>query len=252
MMPGKLWQDNEDAYLRDCYGKEPVAVTASNLNRTLKSVYQRATLLGFQEKRCTLSESQVRELLTELHPQGYSDAEIRQVAIDRFGMRVERHRIGRVRRDMRLPTNTASERRRSQIADRTRQQIAKAGLNTIGDLRRLAFDKWKRDHGWPDHLTMRAAMAAELFYRRGPMTRAQLCHALGLPAEAVKCRTQPKSNAKGGTVMAELMRAGLLMCLPRQVRSGFDHRGGVRKVHLYLLNPGVRPNAEECKLVEDS
>ncbi len=240
-MPGRPCQDYEDAYIRQWYGKETVAAMASNLDRTLKSVYQRATLLGIQQKRQTLSEDQIRDLLCELHPLGYSDSEIRDVGAERFGMLVERHRIGRIRNKMNLPPNTSSERRRAKIAARTRKQLADAGLHSIGQLRAEAFNRWKRQHGWPEHLSMRAAMAAELFYRRGPMTRAQLCHALGLDAATIKCRTQPKSNAKGGTVMAELMRAGLLMCLPRQVRSGRDRRGGHRKVHLYLLNPGVAP-----------
>jgi hypothetical protein len=238
----RRWQAFEDVYLRRYYRKLPMATLVSDLQRSRSAIYQRAKALGVVADRQCATEEQIRQALRTHHPAGWSDTEIAKALAEQLGWPVNRHRVGVVRRRMGLPTNRGSEHQRKRVAVKTAHQLRAAGLQSIGQLRVEAFNKWKRELGWPETLTIRAVQAVELFYERGPMTRLQLCAAMGIDKKARLKRTEPISNAKGGTVLAELQRAGLVMRLAKQVKSGRDRRGGVRKVDLYLLCPGVEPN----------
>ena len=246
-MSGRPWEDYEDEYLRKYYGTpdETMAWMECNLERSRSSIYARASILGLTQGRAFASDDQIREAIADKHPAGWSDNEIAMGLGKQLGCQVNRHRVGVIRRSMDLPTNNGSAHQRKRVAKKTAEQLRAAGLSSIGHLRVQAFNKWKRELGWPEHLTLRAVQALELFYERGPMTRMQLCAAMGIDKKARLKRTEPVSNAKGGTVLAELQRAGLVMRLAKQVKSGRDKRGGVRRVDLYLLCPGVKPDEQK-------
>lgn len=251
-MKRRAWLPEEDEFLREYYRREGADVVAAVLQRSIKSVYARVHLLGLGTPLDPLKDSQIVDALRRFHPLGWSDNEIKHWLENAIGKRVDRHRIGGIRKKLGLPSNQFSDHRRQRVADKTRQQLAAAGLQSIGFLRVRRFNEWKRSLGWPENLTVRAVQSLEMFYRKGPMTRLQLCAALGIDKKNRLERTEPKSNAKGGTVLAELHRAGLILRLRKSVPSGRDRRGGVRTVDLYMLSPGVLPDVETRKVVEVS
>ena len=247
-MNRRPWEDYEDEYLRRYYKRgESMEAIRSNLDRTAASIYRRVRLLGIQEPISFLSDAELIEEIKRRHPEGWTDPEICDELKSRTGVSVNRHRVGRLRKRLGLTSNALSPRQRARTSAKTREQVAKAGVSTLAELRLKRWQKWKRDLGWPEELTVRAVQAAELFYRRGPMTRLQLCAAMGIDPVKSLQRIQPTSNAKGGTVLAELQRAGLVMRLPKQVPSGRMRNGIVNKVSLYLLCPGVIPNGRKAE-----
>jgi len=243
-MGGRRWTAAEDRYLVRWYRRKPACKIAEKLGRSERSVYSHAREIGLAEDRDVASEEQIAECIAKLHPLGLCDADVLRRLEDELGSVVGRHRIGRIRKSMGLKSNAYSEVKAKQAAERTRRQLAAAGVTSMGQLRARHLNEWKDRLGWPRELSIRAVQAAELFYRFGPMTRQQLCVAMGLPESMCRQRTAPKSRRKGGTVMAELMRAGLLMVLRKQVPRGRNRRGGVQMVDLYLLNPGVEPSVK--------
>lgn len=244
-MAGRAWSKRELAYLKKHYGVDQTAEQiGERLGRTTRSVYGQVHVLGLGEPRRSVPRQMVVDYLRKYHPLGYGDTELHALIVRETGLQIERHRIGETRQQIGLSSNKTSVRQRERVRAKTQAQLRDAGLGSLAELRREAFRKWVRDLGWPDYLTVRAAQAAELFYRRGPMTRMQLCEAMGMGERGMRDRCEPSSRAKGGTVMAELMRAGLLMCLPKAVASGRGPRGCVRRVNLYLLNPGVMPSGK--------
>ncbi|MEM0926160.1 MAG: hypothetical protein AAGJ83_09005 [Planctomycetota bacterium] len=248
------FDEDEDELLIHCYGTKeyPVAVLSDVMERSVSSIYQRAARLGLTQKRGCVEDATAEAAIQEKHALGWTDSEIARHLSAEHGCGVDRHRIGALRSGLGLGTNAFSDHRRRQVAERTKQQLQRAGLPSIGHLRVQAYNKWKRNLGWPESLTVRAVQALELFWRKGPMTRLQLCESMGIDRDhAIKVRTEPKSNAKGGTVLAELQRADLVMRLPKQVKAGTDRRGGVRRVDFYLLCPGVEPN-EKTRRIETS
>lgn len=253
-MSGRPFSDHEVQYIRDHYHVDQTAVEiAAALNRQVCSVYRKASKLGLQKPMRVVSDITIHAAINRWHPLGWSDAEISEWLCKEFACGVDRHRVGVIRRTvLKLPNNSLSEHRRQRVAEKTREQIAIAGLNSLADIRLQRWNKWKRELGWPEHLTIRAVQSLEMFYRHGPMTRLQLCAALGINKKKRLKRTEPTSNAKGGTVLAELMRAGLLLRLKKAVRIGRDRRGGNRMVDFYMLNPGVMPNGETRKFTEVS
>ncbi|MEO1527593.1 MAG: hypothetical protein AAFX06_19360 [Planctomycetota bacterium] len=242
------WEDVEDEFLRRYYRSDEIDIGTieCDLERSRSSIYQRAKRLGLVQTRKCASDTEILDAIEQRHPDGWSDSEIASELGRRLGCRVNRHRVGRIRQRLGLPTNRDSEHYRKRVAAKTRDQLTAAGLPSLGQLRVERFNEWKRSLGWPTSLTVRAVQALELFYQHGPMTRLQLCSLMGIDEETARqARTEPKSNAKGGTVLAELQRASFLTRLPKQVRRGRDRRGGVKTVDLYLLKPGVEPNHEQ-------
>jgi hypothetical protein len=257
-----FWSDASDAMLRSHYRKHGAQWCAEQLGRSRLSIYQRAAKLGLCEHPKFTSDDELVAVIHELHPLGYTDAEIKQAASERYACKVDRHRVGILRRRLGLPNNAFSSRRRSSVAERTREQLDKAGLSSLGELRKQAFDQWKRDLGWPEGLTVRAVQALELFYRHGQLTRIQLCHLMGVSS---KKRTAPTSNAPGGTVLGELAQAGLIGRLRKAVAIGGDvqvhqqpcvnsqrrkRANQTKYIDLYFINPGVKPNEETREHVE--
>ncbi|MEL6111035.1 MAG: hypothetical protein AAFU85_33930 [Planctomycetota bacterium] len=248
MTTRRAWEAVEDEFLRRYYRSDEIGIDTieCDLERSRSSIYQRAKYLGLVQARKCASDAQIIGAIQLRHPEGWSDNEIAAELGARLGCAVNRHRVGRIRQELGLPTNRNSEHSRKRVAAKTREQLLAAGEPSLGQLRVSRFNAWKQSLGWPTSLTVRAVQALELFYQHGVMTRLQLCSLMGIDEEtARRVRTEPKSNAKGGTVLAELKRASLVTRLPKQVRRGRDRRGGWKTVDLYLLKSGVEPNHEQ-------
>lgn len=262
MRTRKFWSDVEDALLIDNYQVRGSRWLAEQLDRTRLSIYQRAAKLGLTDRQNFAGDDELRALIRELHPNGFTDAEVKQVASVRFGCNVDRHRVGILRKSLGLAANNLSTRTRQRTAAKTREQLAKAGLKSMAELRVEKFNEWKRDLGWPEELTVRAVQALELFWRHGQLTRFQLCSLMGVSSRK---RTAPTSNAPGGTVLGELARAGLIARLKKAVAVKGDlalhqepcansrnrkRANETKYIDLYFLNPGVKPNGETRKHAE--
>lgn len=259
-MNGRPWTDAERDRVRAEYGIMPAAQLAALLGRPLSSLYQMADKLGRVERAHWATDQQVVDALRELHPQGYSDAEICELLGDRLGVAVNRHRVGELRRTIGLPTNNATQRYRDRVRENTRKQLNAAGVESLAQLRDERWKQWKRDLGWPEELTVRAVQSLELFYRHGALTRVQLCQMLGVSS---KKRTAPISNGPGGTVLAELQRAGLISRvrkgkkIPYETKTheqpwGNRNRTSVRNIRfkhidVYMINPGVEPHGRKAE-----
>ena len=236
-MNKRLYSADDDAVITAHYRTRGARFVAALLNRRTCSVYQRANLLGLATKRASVPEADLIAAIEKYHPLGWSDSEI-GAAVQKNGVQVDRHRVGDLRRALGLATNVASLHRRQLVSARTVEQCRRAGVDSLSKLKSQVFDRWKTAKGWPAELTVRAVQVIDLLYRLGPMTRKQICAAIG---DTSRKRTAPTSNAPGGTVLAELARAELICLLPKVIQVG-PSRG--RRVNLYFVSPGVHPSRE--------
>lgn len=224
------WTEAEQAKLERWYHSKPASEIAKLLRRTKTSVYQQARKIGLHEERDTERINRVCELIKKYNPQGWLDSEIAKVA------RVERRTIAEWRLKLQLPSNKGNDRHRRKVAEQTRKQVKAIGLKNLAEVRSLAFRQFAEKHGWPAHLSPRAVQIVEHLYKIGPMTKRQIAAVVGMPFRGSKktlCSSTP-----GGSYLAELQRAELVIRLPRAV----DHGGRGRQVSLYMMVPGACPN----------
>jgi hypothetical protein len=268
-MSGREWTKREDQFLRKHYGKQCAKWLSDKLDRSSKSIYQRAHTLSLQQPQQPDYWQKVDSIffavIKEYHPQGYTDREMAEIVLDAINSCNERRdhnvthtlaslrrRMTDRRRDLGLSHNAYSARRRAQVAAKTREQCKQAGVASLAEVRRKVYSEWKASHGWPDSLTVRAVQAAELFVQHGAMTRAELCLRMGY---SPKKRINPPSNAPGGTVLAELARHGIVSRVNKAIRVPFDlqlhddqlgNRPRIsdrkiqwKRISLYIINPEV-------------
>lgn len=207
-MPRQFWTPDEDDVVRSRYGQEPVASLADSLGRTVKAVYQRAESLGLTRAYAGRLPG-LEEFVAAKHAEGWSDAE---VARERG---CERHTVGDARVRLGLPPNAGakgchwSDRQRERVRRRTAEQLEVAGLSSLGALRSAVWAGRVAAAGWPADLPPRQAQILDMLHARGPMTRRELCDALGLPWRGTRKSLQNKKNSH----LAELIARGLVVCL---------------------------------------
>lgn len=253
MMARLVWTDDGDAFLRQFYRDRGARWCAGLVGCRKTAVYARVKRLGLMVSTTWLTDEQIRMVLVELHAIGWTDAEIKRELERRHGVNVDRHRINALRRAQGLAHNAnRSEHSRNRVRFKTREQLDTAGLASLAELRSQELNKFKRSLGWPESLTLRAAQAMEIMYRRGaPVTRVELCQLMGIKDRS---RTAPKSNAPGGTVLAELQRAELIgvirkaISVPASLQIHDDkvatktRNNKTKNLNLYFVLPGVRPD----------
>lgn len=247
----RRWTQSEQDILIAFYRSRGALWCAKRLSRTLSQVYQAADRLGMMQRRRCATDQQITDAVKRYHPAGYCDPEIARIVADELGVAANRHRVGAIRRRLHLPCNRDSERCRAAVAAKTQEQLQRSGHKSLAELKTTIVNNWKRNRGWPEHLSLRAVQAAELFYRHGQLTRVQLCELMGVPNNS---RTAPKSNSPHGTVLAELEAAGLITRLPKAIPVPGDLRlhtepvgrsnrvNKTKYIDLYFLNAGVEPN----------
>lgn len=159
------------------------------------------------------------------HAEGWSDAEIARVTM------CDRHRIGELRRGLRLPSNKDNERHRNRVRRKTERQLEREGVPTLAALRSKVFHERARAAGWPDDLRPRAVQILNVLWEKGPRTRRQLCDDIGMPWKG--SRKSLVSNDPEGSYLAHLVARGLVVILPRAHRVTGKGRG--RSQNLYSL-----------------
>jgi transposase-like protein len=219
----RFWTTEELDFVRANYRQLTAKQIGAQLGRSVSSVYQGAEKLGLVIARPPLDREARLASLRQLHAQGYSDSEIaREWGISRKVAEDWRKRAG-------LPSNALSEHRRARVREKTREQLARAGLPSLAHVRLAAFKKFARKHGWPEDLRPRAVMMLNAMWQRGPMTRRELADAIGMPWKG--SRKSLVSNDPEGSYLAHLMKRGLVVSLGRCKQNG----GQGKNTHVYTL-----------------
>jgi len=174
----------------------------------------------------------------EKHAAGWTDSEIARV----WGG-VDRHGVGALRQRLGLPANMFSAWRRRQVAEKTREQLKKAGLTKLAHLRLKAWRERAEAQGWPADLKPRQVEIMNLLWERGPMTRDEIGKALGMKKKRRSnggrpwysmCSNLRASETTGSTWLSDLIAKGLVVSLGR-IASGHG-RGGNRQVYSLPLS----------------
>ncbi len=228
-MAGRPWTSKEDAIIRRHYKKKSVAWIAQRVDRTDRSVYQRAKTLGLCEERNQSEIDDRKSQIVLLLSQGLSDSEVaNQVGMDRRALTEMRNRMG-------IEANGRNDRYRQRVSQKTREQCRRAGVANLAAIRAKQFRQFVDDLGWPN-LSVRAAQIAETLHRNGPMTRRQICQAVGLRWKGSR-HSLSNSRVPGGSYMAELQRAGIVV----RLESAISLRGSGNQHDLYMIALGKEP-----------
>lgn len=231
---GRRWTVEQDQVLREMHGTATAAEIGRRVGRSAKSVHQRAWTLGLAARHEHFNpDGKLANTIRGLHQRQYSDAEI-AAAVKR-----DRRWISELRARLGLPPNGHSERFRRRVAKNTRRQCRAAGVKSLAEVRVLAFRRFAREHGWPEDLRPRAVQILDVLWQRGPMTRRQICEAIGMRWKG--SRASLSSNDPEGSYLAHLVARGLVVQLGRCVKD----RGRGKSTNLYSIAPGVRPERSE-------
>jgi hypothetical protein len=197
--------------------------------RAALAIYRLARVLGLRKWPCWPPET--IDGVRRLHARGLSDVEI----AGKMGMsRDQVHNIRYAR--LKLPPNADAilQARRRGV----KTQFKRLGIRHGGDLRRLAFQKYAKENGWPEDLRPREVQILNILAERGPMTMYQLSVAIGMRTDRIGCNGRPAllmGNGPGGTYTATLMRRGLIMTIKRWAKG--RPKGQAREPNVYLLTP---------------
>lgn len=238
----KFWTDDEDATLRSLVGQVPVNAIASRLNRTLKAVYLRSMTLGLTKKRFSRN-SQFDLFITEKHRLGWSATETAAAYANIIGGSVDRHAVANRLRAIGLQLNRWSEHQRAKVREKTAEQLRSAGLPSMAQLRLQTWARHARRLGWPDDLRPRAVQILHTLYTTGPMTRREICDATGMPWKG--SRKSLHSNDPEGSYLANLMRRGLVVSMPRARRVTGRGKGYSQTIYCLPLHVQPQPIMEE-------
>lgn len=226
----RFWTPDEIDALRQLYLRVPAREIAALLERPLYSVHQAADRHGLSRRGRRWADRE-KARLRELHAKGWSDT---QIAKD---LGSDRHVVGAWRARLGLPSVLWSEHQRRRTAANTREQIRKAGLRSMADLRIKAHRDLAIRSGWPEDLLLRETQILNALWEHGPQTRYQLCEAIGMPWKG--SRQSMHSNRPDGSYLAHLLKRGLVVTVgKRVVRTG--RRGG--NLTLYSLPLGIQRN----------
>jgi hypothetical protein len=239
----RFWSEEHKLLVRKHYGRIPTKELAAIVGRSVQKIYALANRLGIllgwhwkPEERQAL-----RDYIAARWADQWSDREIERGWNEAHPeLATERGWISEVRRSMKLKSHgSGSTRFRLRVAEKTKEQLAKAGLPSIGHLRREAFKSFCTRQGWPQVTRPRLAQIMNLLYEQGPKTLPEIAAAIGVRWRTDKRRPNGiglPGNGPGGSYTAELMRLRLVVRLGRKAKYG-PGRGQSR--FLYAIAPGV-------------
>jgi hypothetical protein len=213
------------------------------------TIYARAMFLGIsQPQGLVMRNPELQDLLRARHADGWLDGEIAAAwSQDHPELVCDRRTLTAIRNALKLPSNAGNKRHRDQIRQRTRQQLAAAGLESVADLRAEAYRRYVREHGWPDYLRVRHVQILDLLYERGPHTREQIAQAIGWRIERGQ-RYMLSSKYGRGSYLSDLLAAGLVVRSRTRCVRG-DRRGKSLyqyfcAVHVVRHDPTTWPGEE--------
>lgn len=222
------------ALVKRHYRRRPTSELAAEIRCTEQQLRALADRIGASSKRT--GHPGLIALIRKKHALGWSDAEIAAAYNRRHRNRkVAREWVGEIRRDkLKLPSNANSDHFRRRVAKKTRQQLRRAGLKSMAELRVQAFRNFAERCGWPSDLRPRSVQILNVLYERGPQTRRQIAEAIGMPWKG--SRHSLSSNDPEGSYLAHLQKRGLVVRLGRIVRQG----GQGKNVNLYSIPAHIK------------
>lgn len=224
----RFWTDSERATLRRLYGHTSTAVIAAKLGRSERSVYHQAGVMGLMTPAHRMSDATAKRLI-ELCEQGYCNRCIgRQIGFCRQEVRRWRKRLDAKPLNAKAMSRTCKTCIES-VRAKTQRQCEAAGVESLGNVRALAFRRYARECGWPEDLRPRAVQILNFLRDNGPSTREAIAAGIGMPW--IGSRRSLKSSDPEGSYLANLMGRGLVISLGRLVRG----RGKGKSVHVYSL-----------------
>ena len=272
----RTWLPEEDAVLRKEWGKTRTCILAKRLSRTPNALKLRAIKLKLDaEREYTAAEKrEIRKLypqhsayevaeivlgdrshakniwkmaqrlgikktyrigkrliqrIAKLHGQGQLDAAIARK------LHLQRRTVCDIRANrLKLPVDPEAIRasRRQSVLT----QYKRLGIQSGGELRRYAHQKFATDNGWPKDLRPREVQILHVLARRGPMTRMEIATRLGMRTDRIGVEGRPvllAGNGPGGSYTATLMRHGFIAAIRRFTRG--RGKGRNRLPNLYML-----------------
>lgn len=229
-MQRKVFTPKEDKVIVSNWGKMVAAKIAKKLGRNVQSVYNRVHRLGIGEKHDKKAIAKRKVKIAALHAKGYSGQEIAdRVKLTRRTVQGHLARMG-------LEANGRNERYRKRVAKRTKQQCRDAGVKNLAEVKAMEVRKLAYALGWPDHLSLRGIQIVELLYVQGPMTRKQIAAAIGMRWKSSR-KALSNSRVPGGSYMAELLQAGLLV----RLENAITHKGKGNHEDVYMVGLEIEP-----------
>lgn len=217
------WTPTERHYLH--VRRDDTAKTiAAALGRSVKAVELQRFFQGLTKKRLSFGEDFAR-YFQDRYSEGWSDEDIAK------GWGCIRGTVGDYRRRLKLPHNRFSRHVRQKVAAKTLEQAEKAGVRNLAEVRVLAFRNYASSYGWPEDLRPREVHILNAILKHGPMTRRQMCDAIGLKwhgsRHSLKCK-----HDRGGYV-SNLLARGLLVSLGKIAKG--KGKGSSRQVYTVPL-----------------
>lgn len=214
-MNGRLWTGEEVAFLRAHYATQTGKWIGRRLGRSLSCVHQAARQRGLARKREPAPEA-LLSLIRDRHAAGWVDSEIMRAWNEANPERsVSRESVGNYRRALGLDSNKGNARYRQQVRERTAEQLRRAGVPRLVDLRVRANRREAIRSGWPHHLTPNEVQVLNLLADGMPRTRREIALELGKDPDP---RNAFKTKRTGKSVTASLRYDGLLRRSQRRVR----------------------------------
>jgi hypothetical protein len=230
-MTRRFWTTAEDEFVAANYERSSATEIGKRINRSTRAVYNRAILLGLTGERRAWTDADDAEL-KRLNAEGWSDT---QVGVR---MRRERHIVSAYRKRLGLPSHAYGEKAIESVRAGVRKQLDRLGVRDMARLRLASWAERARQRGWPDRINgrpinLRFVEILDLLYEHGPQTRRGIAERLDMKTQ--NQRKLLNSRGKGGSYLAELMRAGLVANLGKIVKG----QGKGRSVNLYCLSLDV-------------
>jgi hypothetical protein len=220
--------------IRRLYPTHSAAAVAAATGLSLSAVCQQARKLDLPRKVVPYPATTI-EVIGRLHAEDLTDMEIAA------RLKLERRTVSDIRANrLKLPVNVeALKRARRRGIESQRRTL---GIRRGGDLRRYGYRKFAVERGWPADLPPRSVQILELLAGEArPMDRWEIAARIGwnvgrsLRDPQYGQRHLLKANGPGGSYLAILMRAGLVLVLKRALK--INSPGKSRNV--YMLSPAA-------------
>lgn len=147
------WSAKDLGYVKRWYRQRATAAIAERLGRTPGQVSQAAWRMGLSRPRPVMT-LRIERTIRSMNARGCSDVEIHA----QLGGSISRATIRAWRRHLGLPSQACSDRQRRRVARKTREQLRRAGLQSLALLRLARWREQARRLGWPEDLQLQEAI----------------------------------------------------------------------------------------------
>jgi hypothetical protein len=211
-------KEKEEIKRRLRAGETLVSIAAAS-KRSMQPILKIKNELGLV-RRLVPMDGEFMDFIRQGNRLGWTDIEITcayQKLFPGYAI-IDRHTTSKYRRQMELPDNRTSPHMIARVRENTRRQCAAAGVLHLGELRAVVLRSRVEKSGWPKDLLFRQVQILDALYERGPMTREEICAAIGMRWKGPK--TEMIANGRGTTYLSDLMRRGLVTSLGRKFNTG--------------------------------